>query len=57
VCRYCFGTTLDLGAEGSASGRTEKPTGLELQKKKGCLGGIILFIGVLLLALVLLVAR
>jgi hypothetical protein len=32
-------------------------TGLELQKKKGCLGGILLFIGALLVALVLLRVR
>ncbi len=56
-CRYCFGTTLDLDAAESAPETAGSRTGLELQKKKGCLGGILLFIGVLLVALVLLRVR
>jgi len=58
ACRYCFGTTLDLDAESSAHGSAGTRTGLKPQKKgKGCLGIVLLLIGLLVLPFVMLRAR
>jgi len=50
VCRLCFGTTLDLneGADARANARPEPE--LQLAKKKGCLGVVLVFVGMLALA-------
>jgi hypothetical protein len=54
VCRYCFGTTLDLDAESDAPATAETQTGPLPQKKgKGCLGIVLLFIGLVVLAFVM----
>lgn len=51
LCRYCFGTTLDLN-EGADANATAKPQPeLQLPKKQGCLGVVLLIVGVLALAL------
>jgi hypothetical protein len=57
VCHECFGTTLDLDAEEKAPEAAKGQPLPGLEKKKGCLGTVLLFIGALVLLIVLLAIR
>ena len=49
-CRYCFGTTLDLDTPDGAQATAGPGSALPAKKSQGCLGVVLVFIGMLALA-------